>query len=254
MKISSYDEGLEFRLASLPPIWIHGGLPIVAIFLTFPLWHGFHGPGIKTAAIVVVGIIFSLLAHELGHALIAHRCGAKPVLIRLHAGGGEAICEVNDRTPWEDRLITLAGPAMNLVIGIACFLILATVLPDQTSPLPNDSLWTKPPPTFGPPLPRAVEWLGWLNLLWAAVNLLPAFPLDGGHLLYSVIEERSGPQPALFWTGLLGTVFAVAAKIIFVGALLAGIVIWSPPYVSPNWKALKSARRSGADIVNLRKP
>lgn len=253
MKIASYDEGLEFKLAGLPPIWIHGGLPIVAIFLTFPLWYGFHAAGIKTAAIVVVGTILSLLAHELGHALMARRCGAKPVLIRLHAGGGEAICEGEDRSLRENRLITLAGPAVNLMIGIICLLIVAAFLPDQTPPLPAGSLWTRPPPTAAPPLPHALEWLAWLNLSWAAINLLPAFPLDGGHLFYSVIEARSGPQRALFWTGLLGTIFAVAAKIIFAGGLLAGMVIWSPPYLSPNWQALKTARRPGAEIVKLRK-
>lgn len=91
-----------------------------------------------------------------------------------------------------------------------------------------------------PPIFRALEWLGWLNLIWAAVNLLPAFPLDGGHLFYGAIEKRGGRQRALFWTGVFGIVFAIMAKVIFIGGLLTGMVIWSPPYLSPNWERRES--------------
>ncbi|MDR9804682.1 M50 family metallopeptidase [Rhizobium hidalgonense] len=239
----------------MPPIWIHVGLPVVAILVTFPLWNGFHPKGIMAAAIVIAGIIVSLLAHELGHAFMARRCGLAPVLIRLHAGGGEAISEGEGRTPRQDRLITLAGPAVNLAIGLACIAAFAILAADPPPPLQSDpaSLWSRPPPTVMSPLFRALEWLGWLNLIWAAVNLLPAFPLDGGHLLYSVIEERSGSQRALFWTGTFGMIFAVIAKVVFIGGLLTGMVIWSPPYLAPNWQALKAARRPRATIVRLRK-
>lgn len=257
MKVASYDDGLEFRFGNLPPIWIHFGLPLLAIFITAPLWGGFHPKWMAVAAIVIFGIILSLLAHELAHALAARGYGLTPVIIRLHAGGGEALWEGESWTRHQERLITLAGPATNLVIGIVCLLAFMLLFPAPAQPFAPDSggEWIRPPlPSAIPATLYALKWLGWLNLIWAGVNLLPAFPLDGGHLFYDIIEQRYGQRRALFWTGLLGLIFAVLAKIMFVAGILAGMVIWSPPYVSPNWQAIKSSRRDTATIINLHKP
>lgn len=257
MKIASYDEGLEFRFRALPPIWIHYSLLFLAIFTTAPLWLGFHPKWIATAFIVICGIILSVLAHELAHALMARRYGLTPLIIRLHAGGGEAVWEGKSWTRLQERVIILAGPSANLVIGIVCLLAFTICLPTPELPLKTvpDAQWIRPPlPTAIPPMLHALKWLGWLNLIWAGVNLLPAFPLDGGHLFYGMIEQRYGQRRALFWTGLLGLLFAVFAKVMFFAGILAGMIIWSPPYISPNWEALKASRRKSATIVNLHKP
>lgn len=201
MKLSSRDEGLEFRIAGLPPVWIHVSLPVVAIMITFPLWHDFHPQKLVAAAIIVVGIIASVLAHELGHALMARRLGLKPVRITLYSGGGEAIWGGDNWTRSQDRLITIAGPCVNVVLGAACLAAYALFLPDASSVFQpsRERPWITPPPMADPPLFRALNWLGWINIILAVVNLLPAFPL--GRLLSSVIEERWGCQRAMLGSG-----------------------------------------------------
>ncbi|THK33655.1 hypothetical protein EHS39_34985 [Ensifer sp. MPMI2T] len=178
MKLSSRDEGLEFRVAGLPPVWIHVSLPVVAIMITLPLWHGFHPQKLIAAVLIVIGIIASVFAHELGHALMAKRLGLKPVLIKLHSGGGEAICEGESWTRTQDRLITVAGPCVNVILGAACLAAYALFLPDASGAFERsiEQPWTTPPPMADPPLFRALNWLGWINVILAAVNLLPAFP------------------------------------------------------------------------------
>jgi len=242
VKIASYDEGLELRVGGLPPIWIHVGLPLITLFITFPLWHRFEPPRLIAATIVIVGMMLSILAHELGHALTARRFGLKPALIRLHAGGGEAIMQGEPWTRTQDALITLAGPLANIAIGLLCLLAYA-LMPVPEAIASADFPWTRPPPVAPTAARLALSWLGWINLAWGVVNLLPAYPLDGGHLLHSAIAARRGPDYALYWTGLLGTIFAIIAKYVFIGSLMTGMVIWSPPYLRPNLKALKAARR-----------
>ena len=245
MKLTYCDEGLELTIAGLPPIWFHGGIMIVAFFLTFPLWSRFSATGFIAAGLVAVGIILSILAHELGHSLTARYLGFTPTLIRLHAGGGQAILETEGSTHIQRRLITIAGPIINLVLGLVLLLAYHTAIQNFLSPVaPSpEAPWFRPPPTAVPPLFTALLWLGVLNLVWCGVNLLPAFPLDGGSLLYEALEARYGSYRALFWTGLLGTAFAIAAKIIFIIGILTGLVLWSPPYLKPNLQALRASRQ-----------
>jgi stage IV sporulation protein FB len=242
VQITSYDEGLELRIGELPPIWIHVGLPLITLFIAFPLWHRFEPTRLIAAAVVIVGMMLSALAHELGHALTARHFGLTPMLIRLHARGGEAIMHGEPWTRAQDALITLAGPLANIAIGLLCLLGHA-LLPVPEVILSAEFPFRQPPPVAPTAALLALSWLGWINLAWGAVNLLPAYPLDGGHLLHSAIAARRGPDYALYWTGLLGTILAIIAKYVFIGAALAGMVIWSPPYLRPNLKALKAARR-----------
>ncbi len=245
MKFAYRDDGIELRIGGLPPVWVHMGILIVACLVTFPLWIELHTRGFVTAAIVIPGIILSILAHEVGHAWTARYLGCKPTLIRLHAGGGEAIWESGDITRVEARLITIAGPVTNLLIGVAFFVAYHVSMADAAaSLLPSpESPWTAPPPIATSPFCKAFHWLGVLNLVWCAVNLLPAFPLDGGHLFHDLVEARYGSDRALFWTGLFGTIFAIVAKIIFIAGILTGFVIWSPPYLKPNLQALRASRQ-----------
>ena len=245
MKLAYHDEGVELTIAGLPPIWLHIGIVIIAFFMTFPLWGRFNATGFIAASFVMVGIILTVLAHELGHAVMARYLGFRATLIRLHAGGGNVILETDGSTRAERRLITIAGPAVNLLLGLTLLLAYhAVMLNSLAPPTPTpEAPWFRPPPTAVPPLFTALLWLGLLNLVWCGVNLLPAFPLDGGNLLYEELEGRYGPQRALFWTGLFGTGLAIAAKIIFIIGILMGLVIWSPPYLRPNWQALRASRQ-----------
>jgi stage IV sporulation protein FB len=121
-------------------------------------------------------IFFSLLAHEAGHGLLARFFGYRDITISLVMFGG------NTRHPPATRgqslLITLAGPAAT--VGLAA---LAWYLMTRG--------WTPADQPAGRYLLGAIFYI---NLFWAAFNLLPIYPMDGGqalfHLLSFVASER----------------------------------------------------------------
>lgn len=246
------DDGLAFAPPGLPPVWMHPGTPIVAVLLTAPLWARFQSQGLAAAALVVPLLILSVLAHELGHALVARRLGLIPMLIRLHPSGGETVLEGPAWSRAADRRISLAGPLVNILLGCLCLALLWLLAPSQPAwpdLAPGRPVFSRPPPLPEPAALRALRWVGCGNLALAAVNLLPAYPLDGGRLLHSLMEARWGPHRALFWVGLSGTILAVLAGLVFLLGVFAGMPIWSPPDIAPNWSALRAARQRRPKMV-----
>ena len=251
MKFNYYDWGVEVAIGRLTPVWVRPTFLHLMLFITFPLWIWFDNAHLLTALLVMIGAVLSILAHEICHIWAAQHFGQRPILIRLHGAGGEAIWETYRATRGHERLIILAGPMVNLLIGLAC-LLLYHLFFGQPSPATAgaaDSLWQVPPPVVEPVFNKALHWLGVLNLVWTAVNLLPAFPLDGGKLAYSLIEARYGSLRANFLVGISGTTLSLLAKLAFFVGIFAGMAIWLPVAFMPNYNALKSARRTKPVVV-----
>ena len=211
----------------------------MALILCGPLWIGLSPNELATASLIVPMLTMSVLAHELGHALMAKRWGLTPVAIRLHANGGEAVLDGYAPNRTADRQITLGGPLANLLIGLAC-LGVAWLLTPAPHLRPGDP-WSNPLPTVTPPLVRALSWSGWANLALLAINLLPAMPLDGGHLTYDVLERRLGPNRALFWVGLCGVILGLVLWPVCLLWVIFGVPIWLPPSIPANWTAMRRA-------------
>ena len=110
---------------------------------------------------------FSLVVHELAHALTARRLGLKVLDITVGPLGGMARMEGMAHRPLVEGPVALAGPAANLALaGIALIL-----------------------PSGG-----TVTAFFWVNLLLGLCNLAPAFPLDGGRILRAWLA-RCSPLP-----------------------------------------------------------
>ena len=125
-------------------------------------------------AVIAVPVFFAcLLAHELGHALQARREGVQIDGITLWLFGGVARFSGRFPSAGAEFRIAIAGPAVSAALG-AAFLGASLALP----------------------LPSAVDgtlhWLGYINLTLLAFNMLPAFPLDGGRVLRSVLWRAKG--------------------------------------------------------------
>jgi Zn-dependent protease len=133
------------------------------------------GLGDRTyAAMAVVAVLLffaSLLLHELGHATRAAREGMEIAGITLWLFGGVAQFRGRFPSAGAEFRIAIAGPIVSLLIGL---LALASALVV--------------------PLPSAVDgvlfWLGYVNLVLLAFNMLPALPLDGGRVLRSALWAR----------------------------------------------------------------
>jgi Zn-dependent protease len=131
--------------------------------------------------------------------------------------------------------VTLAGPVSNLAIGMVALILLATM------PHAADMLLIGNQSVPGPPTDAFLEQLlratCYLNLGLCAVNLIPAFPLDGGKFAHLLIEERWGPRSATLVVGGLGLVFGYLSTLVLISTTLAGLPIWAPPSFDINWRA-----------------
>jgi Zn-dependent protease/CBS domain-containing protein len=118
----------------------------------------------------------SLLAHELAHSIVAMRRGVRVEGITLWLFGGVSRFSSESSSPGAQALITFVGPLTSLVLGLVFLLLSVVVGGGGQAGL----------------VPATLSWLGYINILLGLFNLLPAFPLDGGRLLHSLIWLRTG--------------------------------------------------------------
>jgi Zn-dependent protease len=136
---------------------------------------------------------FSLLAHEMGHALVARRLGVSVEGITLWIFGGVARLSGDAATAGAEAKIAVAGPMVSLVLAVA-FAIVALGL---------DAIG-------GPALLEAgAFWLAFSNGTLLLFNLVPAFPLDGGRILRAWLwRRRDDRYSATATAALLSRVFS----------------------------------------------
>jgi len=184
-------EVLGFRVDVQP-----GFLMLLGVYLLFQLQNQEPLTAIVSWAAVVFG---SILVHELGHALVARRFGLRVGAIEIHGMGGNVTH--GRTTPQRQLAISLAGPFAGLTLGALTMVfsnMIAVIAPQML-----------------PSLSTVIGQVLWVNVLWSIVNLLPMFPLDGGHALKAALTMTSGEATAWKITGGVGLVLGI-------GAVLAG--------------------------------
>lgn len=188
----------------------------------------------EPALIVVwlVVVLFSVLAHEFGHALAARAFGQSPSILLYSMGGLTSFAQADARLhPLKSLLVTLAGPAAGLLVGALVYLIWPAALGAV------DSL----------PLAVAYNDLLWVNIAWSVFNLLPVLPLDGGHVVASLEEWFTGrrEQPFAHAVSLLAAsalgLWALSAGSIWI-AFLGGLFAYTNG--SHLWRMLQRRRDS----------
>ena len=191
-------------------------------------------PGQTSGAYWTAGVVSafvylaSLLAHELAHSIVAMRRGVRVEGITLWLFGGVSRFSSESSSPGAQALITFVGPLTSLLLG-AVFLLASVAAGGGGHP----GL-----------VPATLAWLGYINILLGVFNLLPAFPLDGGRILQSLIWLRTGNRlRATNIAARIGMAFAfllIAYGLVTVfvaGSLFGGI--WS---VFLGWFLLSAAR------------
>ena len=153
-----------------------------ATFLLIVGWYGLtYWLADRTIWAALEGIAFILLLflavtlHEYGHALTARKFGVKTRDITLYPIGGVARLERMPEKPIQELWVALAGPAVNLVIAAGLFFWL--FLTNALVPVSQLTLTTG----------SFVERLMVVNIGLAVFNMIPAFPMDGGRVLRSVL-------------------------------------------------------------------
>jgi len=159
----------------------------VKIHVTFLLllaWIGFVYYRVGGSEAALRGILYILLLflcvllHEFGHVFAARRYGIRTPDITLLPIGGVARMERMPDKPGQELVVALAGPAVNVVIAGILFLILGHISSPTDVARIED--------------PRAdmLSQLASVNVMLVLFNLIPAFPMDGGRVLRSLLAMR----------------------------------------------------------------
>ncbi len=168
-------------------VGLNWSLLVVAALIAWSIATGIlpaAAPGQTSAAYWTAGVISafvylaSLLAHELAHSIVATRRGVRVEGITLWLFGGVSRFSSDSGSPGSQALITFVGPLTSLLLG-AVFLVASAAVGGGANP---------------GVVPASLAWLGYINILLGVFNLLPAFPLDGGRILHSLIWRSTGDR------------------------------------------------------------
>ena len=150
-------------------------------FLLFLAWIGFSYYQLGGATAATRGVVFLLalfgcvLLHEFGHALAARGFGIRTPDITLLPIGGVARLQRMPDNPWQELIIALAGPLVNVVI--AAVLIFA---------LGQHLQWERLGGLNQPGIAMLAK-LASVNIGLVLFNLFPTFPMDGGRVLRALL-------------------------------------------------------------------
>jgi Zn-dependent protease len=182
-----------------------------------------QAPGLTTAAYWLAGLagaglfLGSLLAHEVGHALVARRAGLRVRGITLWLLGGVALLEDEPATPRDELRVALVGPAVSLalaaVFGLAAAAASVVGLPAA--------------------IVAVAAWLAVVNAILAVFNLIPAAPLDGGRVLRGLLWRRHGSRVRAAVTATQAGVWVGAGLVAY--GLLGTFTGWG---IGTLWTAL----------------
>jgi len=185
-------------------------------FLLFLLWIAitdYRSGGFEAAksSVVFVLLIFAcVVAHEFGHILTARKFGVKTPEVTLLPIGGVANMERIPEDPWQELLVAIAGPMVNVVIAGLLIMVGGVAVGElQSIDLEKATL---------------LQRLALINISLVVFNLIPAFPMDGGRVLRALLAMRLGPQRATDIAAKLGQCFAFL--FVAVGLFLSPMLIF----------------------------
>lgn len=236
--------GGEIRVGRIAGIDIklHWSLLVIFLLITWSLaTAGFSGARTAgttadwVAAVLASTLFFgALLAHELGHALLARRKGLEVEGITLWVFGGASTLKGEAHSPADEFRIAVIGPLVSLAAA-AIFAGLAFGLAALGAPR----------------LVVAVpEWLALINVILAVFNMLPAFPLDGGRVLRAWLWRRSRDRAKATRTAAgVGRGFGFGLIGLGLFLLVAGAAINGLWFVVLGWFLFGAARAEESHLL-----
>jgi len=198
---------------------------VVRVHITFVLFlawifaASYASGGARTAwdsLVFMVLLFLCVLLHEFGHIFTARAFKVTTPFVTLLPIGGVAQLERIPEEPWEEFLIAIAGPLVNVAIAAVLVFLFGANL--QTSAAAVDNL--------GIPL---VDRLAAVNLFLALFNMIPAFPMDGGRVLRALLASKLGYVRATEIAAWIGQFVAFALG--FIGLMANPILIFIAIFV-----------------------
>ncbi len=181
-------------------LFVHWSFGLVIAYVAFSS-SDLGTSGVAFAVSLLLGVFLCVTLHEYGHAMAARRFGIATADITLLPIGGVARLEHMPRIPWQELIVAVAGPAVNVVIGtvlITGFFLLVDPNPlaevmrfvvaqrlghetDDQSIEAVNRLFSEPSVAGYAAMMLIV------NVMLVVFNMIPAFPMDGGRVFRSVL-------------------------------------------------------------------
>lgn len=204
--------GWSFRVARVFSIDIklHATFPLILVLGAVQWGNRFGAEGALFGATLMALLFLCVTLHELGHSVVAQAFKIPVREIVLLPLGGVAMLGRNPDKPVHELLIAAAGPAVNVVI--AAGLLLGTGFTAGLGGLDPQGLVAGREAT--PSLVTALVWLLEANVMLVLFNLIPAFPLDGGRMLRSVLAMVTTYPRATRIAAAIGQALAVVLGVL----------------------------------------
>jgi Zn-dependent protease/CBS domain-containing protein len=235
------------------PLRVNGTWIIIAAIITigFQPYVADRFPTLGSSTFLISGLFAvllygSVLLHELSHAVTAQRLGLSVRGITLHILGGYTEMADEPATPGREVAVSGSGPVISVAVGVASWLAAQTLDHSVSQFLLLE--------------------LAYANLVVGAFNLLPALPLDGGHILRAVVWKITGDRHrgsiVAAWAGrALAGVVLVVPWILAEGQLTFAVIwsvliawfLWSGSSQALAWAQLRR-RLPGIDARSLARP
>jgi stage IV sporulation protein FB len=135
-----------------------------------------------TSVVFMVLLFLCVLAHEFGHVFAARAFGVQTPDVTLLPIGGVARLERIPEEPIQEFLIAIAGPLVNVAIALVLLALFGADLSTRHMAAVDNAQVSM------------VDRLASVNLFLALFNLLPAFPMDGGRILRSLLAINSASR------------------------------------------------------------
>jgi Zn-dependent protease/predicted transcriptional regulator len=180
------------------PLSLHFSFILLAIVVVAKDFAGHQSTA--TYTLFLIGMLVSVMLHEAAHAIVANRLRIRTLEVVMFPIGGLPRME-RTLKPAEEIWISVAGPLVNALIAVGLFAYLASTH-QAASIKPSDLIE-----------PRDVNLPGLLafgNLLLVAMNLLPAFPMDGGRILRALLSYIRPEEEATRIAAWVGRMLAIA--------------------------------------------
>ncbi|TWT82714.1 putative zinc metalloprotease Rip3 [Planctomycetes bacterium CA13] len=171
--------------------------------------------GMAFGVLQLFGVFLCVTLHEYGHAMAARRFGIPTIDITLLPIGGVARLQRMPRIAWQELVVAVAGPAVNvvivtlllggmLVLGTWGYLFAVVGLPTDEATYEAANQVFAQPSIFG----FAVAMLA-INTMLVLFNMIPAFPMDGGRVLRSFLAMVTDYRTATYVASRIGIVCAI---------------------------------------------
>jgi len=200
------------------------------ILIVFFVLSDIERAGIRNALLWAPVLLISILVHELAHAAMIGLLGFGPSQILLQGIGGVTVNERRAR-PWQDLLISAAGPISSFLLAGGLYALFINVGFVRTDPFLLALL---------PLLLRA-------NLWWGVFNLMPVVPLDAAgvvrNFLRLFLNERTAFVISIWISIITGSLLAIAGLVtrwIFLSLLM----LWYVRSSYLQWQFFRSYNRT----------